>query len=727
MSQLASPPRPRTQRRPGVLRRVVVALLAALTGLTLVPSAAGAADQTLTWTAGNSVTEYLTFPETAVAGTATIIFENSRATGNTTGMPHTLTFDTSTPGYNHDVDLNIVANPFDANGGYYEAEVTLTPGTYRYFCAIPGHGPMWGELVVTGDGGEPDPDTTAPTVSAEVSGEQDDDGAYVGSATVTVTATDEDGGSGVDTVEYSLDGGEFAAYTEPLAVAEPGEHTVHVRATDVAGNTGEGSVSFTVVEPDVEPEPDTTAPTVTAEVSGEQDDDGAYVGSATVTVTATDEDGGSGVDTVEYSLDGGEFAAYTEPLVVSEPGEHTVDVRATDVAGNTGEGSVSFTVAEEVVEPEPDTTAPEVAAGVSGEQDEDGAYVGSATVTINASDEEGGSGLGMVEYSLDGAAFTHYHEPFTVSEPGEHTVDYRASDVAGNVGEGSVTFTVVEADVEPEPDTTAPELTVEVTGQQDEDGAYVGSATVLITATDEEGGSGVASVEYSLDGAEFTSYAEPVVVSEPGAHTVDYRATDVAGNTAEGSVSFTVAEEVVEPEPDVTAPEVSATVVGEQDGDGAYVGSAAVSITATDEEGGSGVDIVEYSLDGGDFLAYTEPVVVTEPGAHTVDYRATDVAGNTAEGSVTFTVVEADEPEPGECTDTRETVVIDGLDTGVANANAEGGCLNDLIDEEGEYATHGEFVRHVGDVLRPLAADGVLTVREVGAILRAAATSTIGR
>ena len=36
---------------------------------------------------------------------------NSASTGNTTGMPHTLTFDTSTDGYNHDVDLNILAGP----------------------------------------------------------------------------------------------------------------------------------------------------------------------------------------------------------------------------------------------------------------------------------------------------------------------------------------------------------------------------------------------------------------------------------------------------------------------------------------------------------------------------------------------------------------------------------------------------------------------------------------
>ncbi|MFC8976245.1 glycosyl hydrolase, partial [[Kitasatospora] papulosa] len=58
---------------------------------------AAAADQVLNWTAGDPIDHYLTAPKTAVAGAATIVFENSTATGNTTGMPHTLTFSVSDP------------------------------------------------------------------------------------------------------------------------------------------------------------------------------------------------------------------------------------------------------------------------------------------------------------------------------------------------------------------------------------------------------------------------------------------------------------------------------------------------------------------------------------------------------------------------------------------------------------------------------------------------------
>ncbi|MGK5501179.1 cupredoxin domain-containing protein, partial [Streptomyces sp. URMC 125] len=246
------------------------------------PDAAPAAEQVLTWTAGDDITRYTSAPATAVAGKATIVFENSEATGNTTAMPHTLTFDVSDPEYNTDVPLNILASPLDANGGRHTAEVTLTPGRYRYHCTIPGHGEMEGVLTVT-DGGSGG-DTTAPETSATVSGERNADGAYVGTATVTVTASDT--GSGVERVEYALGDGAFQPYTGPVAVDRVGDHTVRHRATDRAGNVSQAkSVSFTVAAP---PTDDTTAPETSATVSGERNADGAYVGTATVTVTASD-------------------------------------------------------------------------------------------------------------------------------------------------------------------------------------------------------------------------------------------------------------------------------------------------------------------------------------------------------------------------------------------------------------------------------------------------------
>ncbi|MDG4825928.1 DUF1080 domain-containing protein [Asanoa sp. WMMD1127] len=757
--------------------------------------------QVLTWTAGDSFTAYASVPGSAVAGPTTIVFENSAATGNTTGMQHTLTFDTGDPRYNNDVNVNIIADPNDANGGRHTVDVTLTPGTYRFFCAIPGHGQMTGLLTVTGGEG----DTTAPEVTAQVAGERDGDGNYVGAATVTLNATD--AGSGVARVEYALDGGPFGTYSAPVTVNGPGAHTVQYRATDVAGNTSEiGSTQFTVVEGQEE---DTTAPTVTAAVGGDQDENGAYVGAATVTVTATDTE--SGVASVEYSLDGGAYAAYTAPVTVNEAGAHTVTFRATDGAGNTSNPqSVAFTVVDAA---DPDETAPEVTATVAGEQNEQGAYVGTATVTVAATDAD--SGVATVEYSLDGAPYAAYSDPVAVTQPGAHTFSARATDEAGNTSEPeTVQFTVADAGGG---DTTAPTVTAAVDGDQNEQGAYLGSATVTVTATDTE--SGVETVEYAVDGGAWVAYTAPVTVNTTGAHTVTFRATDEAGNTSEpGSAQFTVVDA---PDPDNTAPTATATVAGNRDNAGAYVGAATVTVSATDAD--SGVATVEYSIDGAPYAAYTAPVTVNQPGAHTVSYRATDNAGNTSApgtvqftvvaanddttpptvnaaisgqlnsgwayvgsatvtltasdsgsglmrveyaldgrgylvytgpvtvntpgahtftyratdragnvsttASTTFTVVESAPPAPTcEVADNRVTVWMGTHDTGVANRVIEGGCsINDLVLDESPWPSAADFVAHVTALADRWHQRSLIPLKDRNGLVRGARESNVGR
>ncbi|MFF3459065.1 OmpL47-type beta-barrel domain-containing protein [Streptomyces sp. NPDC002730] len=400
-----------------------------------------AADQVLTWTAGDSIEKYASFPTTAVAGRTTIVFENSTATGNTMGMPHTLTFDVSDPEYNNDVPLNILANPSDDQGGKHTAEVTLTPGRYRFHCTIPGHGAMQGILTVTEGGGE---DTTAPDTTAKVDGDKNADGAYIGQATVTVSATD--AGSGVDKIEYAVGAaGAWQAYTTPVVVNEVGTHKIRYRAADKAGNiAAEKAVDFSVVAP---PTDDKTPPETSATVSGEKNDQGQYLGMATVTVTASDT--GSGVNTIEYAIGtSGAWQPYTAPVMVHEAGTHKVRYKATDKAGNAAvEKSVDFTV---VTPPAEDKTPPETSAGVTGQKNSDGAYITSAKVTLTATDT--GSGVDKVEYSLDGGPYLAYTTPVIVDRVGFHTVLHRATDKAGNTSQAQkVTFTVAEGGGVPAP------------------------------------------------------------------------------------------------------------------------------------------------------------------------------------------------------------------------------------------------------------------------------------
>ncbi|SDU11642.1 ThuA domain-containing protein [Jiangella alkaliphila] len=86
--------------------------------------------------------------------------------------------------------------------------------------------------------------------------------------------------------------------------------------------------------------------------------------------------------------------------------------------------------------------------------------------------------------------------------------------------------------------------------------------------------------------------------------------------------------------------------------------------------------------------------------------------------------VEAACPQP----DPRATVVVGAVDSGVANRAAADGCtVNDLIEEDRDWGSTGAFLRHVGEVLDRLEAEGVVDAREAAAIRLAAMQSGVGR
>lgn len=401
-----------------------------------------AAAQKLRWTADNSTTAYKSAPNKAVAGPATIEFENSKATGNTSGMQHTLTFDTTAQGYNHDVDLELIASPSDDKNGKWTAEVTLTKGTYRVHCNIPGHSTMVTELKVTGGGGDPGDDTTAPKASAKLKGDKNGNGDFVGSATASITATDE--GSGVKLVEYQVDDLGWKTYSDPVKVTKTGDHTIGYRATDKAGNKSqEGTKPFSIVKSDGGGGKDTKAPKVDIMLHGDRNDAGVFLGSAKVMLMATDDK--SGVKTVQYKLDGGDWKKYGKEFKVKKVGKHTVRYRATDKAGNRSKVSKkSFKVKKG--SGSSDSTAPEVSAEVRGEQNASWEYVGKANVAISASDAD--SGVAKTEYQVDGGGWNAYDKPVEVADAGKHTVKYRATDKAGNSADDSAVFKIV---TEPSP------------------------------------------------------------------------------------------------------------------------------------------------------------------------------------------------------------------------------------------------------------------------------------
>ena len=79
---------------------------------------------------------------------------------------------------------------------------------------------------------------------------------------------------------------------------------------------------------------------------------------------------------------------------------------------------------------------------------------------------------------------------------------------------------------------------------------------------------------------------------------------------------------------DTTAPTVAATLspAAPNGSNGWYTSPVTVNLTGTDES--PGTVKVEYRVNGGAWTTYTMPVVVSADGNQTVEYRATDAAGN---------------------------------------------------------------------------------------------------
>jgi PKD repeat protein/glucose/arabinose dehydrogenase len=169
--------------------------------------------------------------------------------------------------------------------------------------------------------------------------------------------------------------------------------------------------------------PDLVAPTSTATL----DPASPAKGPVQVTLAATDDAGGTGVDKIEYKLDGAaDWTAYSGPFTVSAEGRHTVTFRATDKAGNV-ESAKSVDVVVDLTAPTTSHTL-----NPAKPDKKSGVYKQPVQVTLSAADGSG-SGVALTEYRINGGAWQPYPAPFTLVADGTHTVEYRSVDKAGNV------------------------------------------------------------------------------------------------------------------------------------------------------------------------------------------------------------------------------------------------------------------------------------------------------
>lgn len=219
---------------------------------------------------------------------------------------------------------------------------------------------------------------------------------------------------------YSLDGGTWVpVWTNGATLKDP---QVGVFAFNRAGTTTSLQVSFDFFHVDSSPPEPTPPPTTTAALSPPANAAGWNKDEPTVTLTAVD-NSSWGLASTEYNLDAGGWQTYTTPFQVTGEGIHTLLYRSTDNAGNV-EPSNTLTIRIDLTNPLVTYTG------------NAGTYTVDQTVAINcAASDPGGSGVASTTCAdINGPAWS-----FGL---GSHTYSASATDVAGNVGTGSTTFTV---------------------------------------------------------------------------------------------------------------------------------------------------------------------------------------------------------------------------------------------------------------------------------------------
>lgn len=276
-----------------------------------------------------------------------------------------------------------------------------------------------------------------------------------------------------------------------------------------------------------------------------------------------------------------------------------------------------FTATDEVMITIEDRMAPVTTITLTGSMGSGGWYVSAVGVSVTADDNPGGSGVDYTSVLLDGGAAG---TAFTVGVDGNHTVQAHSVDHAGNSeSEQVVSFKV---------DTMPPDVaaTLSPAAPSGSNGWYTGAVQVALTASDAT--SGVAAIEYSVNGGAWQAYVGPGDMDADGLYDVAFRAADQAGNqSAVSHATFRI---------DSTAPMLSVTSPMAAN----YSPDQMIAIAWSAADAMSGVASSTAMLDGAPVAnGQMVDALTLSLGAHTLTVTATDLAGNSTTVTVSFEVM----------------------------------------------------------------------------------------
>ncbi|WP_158607200.1 Ig-like domain-containing protein [Pontibacter oryzae] len=376
------------------------------------------------------------------------------------------------------------------------------------------------------------PDTQAPetTIASKPA-------AITNSKTASFTFTSNE--SGV-TFQISLDGAAFTNAATPYSVnnLSDGEHTLRVRAMDAAGNIDETPASHTwLVDTQAPAAPVISSPAQNALLNNNKPSiNGTAEAESIISLFAN----GQQLGTTAAGTDG--KWSFT-PTTALADGTQQLAAKAADAAGNSSLASSvrSFTV---------DTKAPETTIADKPEQ---------VTKTNKATFSFSSNKSGVTyEASIDGAAFTTVANPHTLTglSEGEHTLQVRATDAAGNTDATPAIYTWSV-------DTKAPIAPVILRVSEDRgpvtDDAITSDNTLSLSGEAEAGatvlvlkdGQAIGDTKANAAGKWTLSHENTALAA--GTYMFTATATDAAGNASVLSKEFEVQVELTAPVATITS------------------------------------------------------------------------------------------------------------------------------------------------------------------------------
>jgi hypothetical protein len=469
---------------------------------------------------------------------------------------------------------------------------------------------------------------------------------------VTLGGTDTP--SGVDRIEWELDGGgtDSGQPGDTVTITGFGSHTLRTRVVDLAGNASTWRTD--TIDVDADPG-DSTPPIDTTTAAPVEWRTGA------IPVTVAAEDLQSAVVELQWRGDDGVRHSTLDGddphLTISGEGVHTLETRARNSAGRiSGWREQTFKI--DMSLPTDDTVVP------SG-------WTNSRTVTLAGSDDI--SGIDEIEYRVgDVGPFLHgtVGQVVDVGADGSFWIWHRAVDLAGHSTTRRREELKVDT-VDPANTTAVPVATWQPT-----------ALSLPLTGTDDR--SGLDKMQWRLDGGT-TNDGGPAVIDADGEYTLETRAVDAAGNDTAWR-SDTVRIDVTDPVNDTPAAPTDWRAT-----------DYTVQVEGSDGDG-SGVAGVEAKIDGG--AVSTDPdVTVTGDGEHTLETRIVDNVGHASEWrSETIKIDSADPTAAVSCPAGWNTHAVactataDGGPSGIAAlaASVDGGAFSAVTGNAVPVSTDGD-------------------------------------